>query len=255
MAHKGKAGTLGLALAFLLAAFTSALAQDEQDFVVALVGDWAIYDASYGADGQTCRITLKDQAVEGGYGLEATGCGFEFGALTSWRIVDGQLALMIGDNQIAGLGGNQIRMSGDTSIGAPVIMDRVGANPLVAALTAAYGESGCYYLGFSSTCAEPSQLAKPEFAGDGSGAQITVQVNLNARIEARDDADVLGVVPANSCIVANSCLVAADGVWCRAQFGDRQGWLKKVALRQEKWPILTFVNQCATPAQPETAPN
>jgi SH3-like domain-containing protein len=81
-------------------------------------------------------------------------------------------------------------------------------------------------------------------AGDGSGARINVLVNLNARVEARDGAGILGVVPANTCIVADVCQEASDGVWCRARFGEDFGWLKKVALRQERWPVLTFTNQC-----------
>jgi hypothetical protein len=36
----------------------------------------------------------------------------------------------------------------------------------------------------------------------------------------------------------------ADGVWCQAKVGDKDGWIRKVALRQNKWPILTFTDGC-----------
>ena len=240
---------LALAAMLLPLGSSGAVAQSESEFVDAMAGDWAIYDDQFGSGGKPCQISLQKDKLENGYALGVTDCAFEFGQLTSWRIVNGQMALMVGEDQLAALGGNQIRMSGDTGIGAPVIMDRVGANELVAALVKAHKDSGCYYLGFTSTCVDDKQLQKPALPSDGTGARVGVQVNLNVRAEARDDAPVVGVVPANSCIVTDTCVMAADGVWCRAQFGDVRGWLKKLALRQSTWPVVTFVNQCATAAQ------
>ena len=154
------------------------------------------------------------------------------------------MALKIGSDIVSTLGGNQQRMSGTTAIGAPIILERVEESELVAQIRAARAASGCHYLGFTNNCADDAQLSKPIMAGDGSGARISVLVNLNARVEARDDAAILGVVPANSCIVTDVCQEASDGIWCRARFGEYLGWLKKVALRQERWPVVTFVNQC-----------
>ena len=142
-----------------------------------------------------------------------------------------------------------MRMSGDSAIGAPVVLDRAGANAVVEQVAAARQATGCYYLGFTNTCADEAQLAKPTIGGDGSPIQINIMVNLNARIEARDDAEVIGVVPANSCVVADTCVDTRDGVWCRATFGEQAGWLKKIALRQQTWPVITFVNQCTAPSQ------
>ncbi len=221
-----------------------ASAQSEQDFVTALVGDWAVYDDAYSVAGKTCQVTLKPDANENGYALTTSDCRLEIADLTSWRIANQQLVLAIGPTQIAALGGNQIRMSGDTGIGAPLILDRIGANALVAAITKAREASGCFYLGFSTTCADDAQLQKPVATADGAAPRLGIAVNLNVRDEARDTADVIGVVPANSCIIAETCVNAVDGVWCRAQFGEVKGWLKKLALRQDKWPIVTFVNQC-----------
>lgn len=237
-----------LAAALALALGGPALAQTEDEFVKAFAGDWEVFDDAYGVEGERCRISLADNAVEGGYALTVTSCALELGLLTSWRIIDSQLALMADDLAMAVLGGNQRRMSGDSNIGAPVILDRVGDNALVEDIRKAREASGCYYLGFTTTCVDEAQLAKPAVAPDGSPARIGVLVNLNVRAEARDDAPVLGVVPANSCIVTEVCATAVDGVWCKARFDETAGWLKKLALRQERWPVVTFVNQC----QPES---
>ncbi len=114
-----------------------------------------------------------------------------------------------------------------------------------AALKAARKASGCYYLGFTKTCADEAQLAKPTVPAGGTGAQVSVLVNLTVRAQARDDANAVGIVTANTCIVTDACVEANDGVWCRARFTDRVGWLRKLALRQGQWPVVTFVNQCA----------
>ena len=241
------AGRISILAGFILASLAMpgpAAAQSAEDFVTALAGDWAVYDDAYSAKGKTCQVTLKPDATEDGYGLTTADCTLEMADLTGWKIIDQQLALMIGKDQIAALGGNQIRMSGQTGIGAPLILDRIGANTLVTAITKAREASGCFYLGFSTTCAADAQLRKPAAASDGTGPKLGIVVNLNVRDEARDTANVIGVVPANSCIVAETCVNAVDGVWCRAQFGEVKGWLKKLALRQDKWPIVTFVNQC-----------
>lgn len=221
-----------------------ALAQSEAEFVAVLAGQWEVYDDGYAVDGKHCLVTLKDTKVETDYELSTESCGLELGMLTSWRIVDGQLGLVADGAVIASLGGNQFRMSGNSNIGAPVILDRVGETAAMDRILEAYKSSGCYYLGFTSTCVDEAQLAKPAVPSDGSPARIGILVNLNVRAEAREDANVVGVVPANSCIVTEVCATASDGVWCRARFGEVGGWLKKLALRQERWPVVTFVNQC-----------
>lgn len=235
---------IGIAMGCLLASAAPSLAQTEEEFVAVLTGDWNVLDDIYAVDGKTCSVALKDTKIEGGYALELQSCGLEMGMLTSWRIADGQLVLVAGETVVALLGGNQRRMSGDSNIGAPIIMDRVGAPSSMDDILKAREKSGCYYLGFTSTCVDDAQLAKPAVPSDGSGASIDVLVNLNARVEARDDAAVIGVVPAGSCVLTQVCATASDGVWCRASFGDAVGWLRKLALRQETWPVVTFVNQC-----------
>jgi SH3-like domain-containing protein len=100
--------------------------------------------------------------------------------------------------------------------------------------------SGCFYSGFTSSCAPANEIGKPA----AEAPSLKVLVNLNVRNEARDDAAVLGVIPASSCITAEVCLNAADGPWCRAQFDGKTGWFRKLALRQNRWPVVTFFNAC-----------
>jgi hypothetical protein len=237
----------GLAAVFLLAG--AAQAQTEADFVAAFSGDWQVYDDRFSEDGGRCRISLQQQAADGNYALTKDGCAGALAAVSNWGIVDAQMALLNGGDAVVLLGGNQRRMSGSTAQGEPVILERVGSAGMIDALQAAYRLSGCYYLGFTDDCAPEAAIAKPEPV-DGE-IRINVLANLNVRSEARDDAGILGVVPAQSCIVAETCVTASDGVWCRAAFGDRAGWLRQLALRQSRWPIVTYTNTC--PAGSEAA--
>lgn len=69
-------------------------------------------------------------------------------------------------------------------------------------------------------------------------------MQLNARSEPRPDAAILGVLDAKSCIKVKACTQASDGLWCQADFDNEVGWFKKQAVRQGKWPVLTFVSGC-----------
>lgn len=232
---------LALAGAFCAA---DASAQTEAEFVAAFAGEWRIHDEAFAQGVQICRLTLRSEAEEGRYKLDRATCGGELSDVSSWGIADGQMAFFTGEEVAVTLGGTQRRMSGNTKSGAPVILERAGATGPAEQLQAARQAAGCYYLGFTNRCATEADLAKPAQAGTGEPARVNVIVNLNVRAEARDDAGVIGVIPANSCVSTSVCATASDGVWCRAEFGDRNGWLRKLALRQNRWPVVTFLNQC-----------
>lgn len=224
---------------------TSAVyAQSEADFVKAFSGEWRVFDSLFSAEGQPCRLALGTDSEQGRYKVETGPCQAELSKISHWRIADGQMALLEGDKVIVTLGGNQRRMSGTSAAGNPVILERAGAGSMASLLQAARKATGCYYLGFTKECAPEAELAKPVAGGGSLSPSINVVVKLNVRAEARDDANVLGAIPANSCIVADTCVTASDGVWCRAKFGDRTGWLRKLALRQNRWPVVTFTNGC-----------
>lgn len=235
-----------LSILALVGAFyvPGASAQTQAEFVAAFAGEWRVHDEAFAQGVQICRLTLRDEAEEGRYKLERATCGGELSDLSSWGIADGQMALFAGTEVAVTLGGTQRRMSGNTKSGVPVILERASASGSADQLQAARQAAGCYYLGFTANCAAEADLAKPARVGSGEPARVKVIVNLNVRAEARDDAGVIGVIPANSCVSTNVCATASDGVWCRAEFGDRNGWLRKLALRQDRWPVVTFLNQC-----------
>jgi hypothetical protein len=235
-------------VACLLLAFGStfpALAQSEADFIAAFAGDWKVVDPSFDADGGQCGLVLGKDKDGAGYKLDKSHCGGELAKAARWGIADSQLAFFDGGGAVlARLGGNQRRMTGTTVAGKPVIFDRVGTKGLGDQLQAAAKASGCYYLGFTKRCAAASDLVNPRPAGTQGETKVKVIANLNVRAEARDDAGIVGVVPQNACVSVNNCLTASDGVWCSAKFGDKQAWLHKLALRRDKWPIVTFVAEC-----------
>lgn len=107
-------------------------------------------------------------------------------------------------------------------------------------LEAARRTGGCFYAGFTTKCVDAAQAAPPA----PQGASVQVLVNLNVRAEARDDAEIVGVVPTQTCVMTELCITATDGPWCRAEFGERTGWMRKLALRQNRWAIVTFENFC-----------
>lgn len=218
-------------------------AQSEQEFIDAFAGDWKIVDARYVSEADLCSLQLGAQAAEeaGHYELESWGCGAEFEHAAWWGIGDGQMIFYDEDGQlIVRLGGNQHRMSGDTAADFPVILERADLAGSAQAIEAAVGQSGCYFEGFTDQCVAESELAMPD---DDTG-EVNVIVNLNIRAEAREDAAVVGVVAQDQCIATEICTTASDGIWCRAQFDETTGWLRKMALRQGRWPVVTFLNGC-----------
>jgi hypothetical protein len=234
------------ALAAVFACFAwPAHAQSEAEFVKAFAGSWTVFDDSFASGALKCSIDLETTGSGGRFDLVAKNCGAGLAGVAKWGIVDNQLAMLDASGAVqVRLGGNQHRMTGTTAAGKPVIFDRADAAGLRSPVLAAVKVAGCYYLGFSSTCAPLSELASPMAAGNKSAGKAKVVVNLNVRAEASDDAKVVGVIPQNTCISLETCLTASDGVWCQAKFGDKDGWFHKVALRQSRWPIVTFTNGC-----------
>ena len=110
------------------------------------------------------------------------------------------------------------------------------------AIRAALSKYKCYYRGFTNICATETDLQLPTFAEESPTAVRTL-VNLNVRNQPRADAAVLGVVPRETQLNVNQCLIASDGLWCRGNFSGKTGWFTRSALRDETWPILTFVPQ------------
>ena len=225
-------------------AFVSAMpakAQSEADFVNAFAGTWQTLDPDY-TDGGACRVGLNDVPVGNRYGLTTKNCGGLMAGLRGWGIDDNQLALADGQGAVvARLGGNQNRVSGQTADGATVIFERIpdGSDAPASDVVA----SDCTYFGYTSSCAKESDFARPAAEPDRE-MTARVLVKLNARAEARPDAEVLASIPAGTCVRVSECTTASDGDWCRATIADTTGWIRQRAMRQDRWPVLTYTAGC-----------
>ena len=239
-----------LATAILSAVFlgdgaVSSSAQTLEEFVKAFSGKWVAFDDRYRADGQQCTIDLAGDAVADKLALKGENCAGELGTVETWGIVDNQLALFdAGGVPVVRLGGNQRRISGSTASDQPVILERASMPGIAAVLRSAAEAAGCYYLGFSDKCAPTDELSSPHSMDSKGDYKVKVVVNLNVRSAARADSEVRGVVPINTCLRVEQCVRSSDSVWCRAKFGEMTGWISKATLRQERWPIITFTNDC-----------
>lgn len=249
---------LKLALAFAavgsLSAATSGLAQTREQLVEAFSGEWFVFDTAFKTGAEPCSVTLTGTAVseDGRMGSSSSNCSGALAALASWSVEGGVLRLFdTAEDQRAELGGNQRRITGITLPDmAGIVVERSNGDGNAEALALAVQKHRCYYVGLTATCAGPDDLAQPTFVpeGDRQLAQVETFGTLIVRGQPRRDATQIGAIPPATCIRVNQCLVASDGTWCRASFGETSGWIAKTALRREEWPIITYKSGCSTPA-------
>jgi len=236
-------GAIIAATAFF-ASFGGAAAQSEQEFVAAFSGQWFAFEPRFSNGSGNCTVIL-DSAFDGSPGaVTTTGCAAPMSQIAGWRIESGRIVLVDASGSvITGLGGNQRRITGDlNSNGEGIVLERAEGDGSTAALASALSRHRCYYLGFTQSCASASQVSRPELTEEnGAYGIVDVLVNLNVRAQPRRDAPSLGTVPSETSIRVNYCLQASDGIWCRAVFGEREGWLAKTAIRRDEWPIVTYV--------------
>ncbi|WDR05522.1 AprI/Inh family metalloprotease inhibitor [Devosia rhodophyticola] len=237
---------LACAFVFLFGTFAlPAWAQSQAEFVSAFSGKWQIYEQRMGIGSSVCKLELAAQTQGSRLQMTTADCAAPLGAAASWSIEGSQLVFYDADDKaLAKLGGNQKRVTGETADKTFVIVERSNGDGMAATLQAAYNASGCYYLGYTQKCAPRSEMAEPTPTPDGR-IHIQLQANLGVHTEPRNDANIVGTAQKDSCVVADSCVMASDGPWCRAKFGDTTGWLRKLTLRQNRWPVVTFVNSCS----------
>jgi hypothetical protein len=218
-------------------------AQSQADFVNAFSGKWQVYEQRLAAGTGLCQLDFSSHADGAHMGLTASNCAAPLASAAAWAIEGSQLVVYDAENKpVVKLGGNQKRVTGMAG-DVPIILERAGGDGTAAMLQAAYNASGCYYLGYSQTCAPRSALAEPAPAPDGR-MQIELLADLSVHSEPRSDADVVGTAQKGSCVAVDSCTMASDGPWCRASFGKTSGWLRKLTMRQNRWPVVTYVNSC-----------
>lgn len=228
-----------------LAVAGPALAQSQADFVNAFSGKWQIYEQRLAAGSGMCKLDLSKNADGAHMALKVTDCATPLASATSWSIEGSQLVLYDAQGkQMVKLGGNQKRVTGTSEDNTPIILERAGGDGTAARLQATYNASGCYYLGYTQTCASRAELGEPAPAPDGR-IQINLAANLGVHSEPRGDSAVIGTAKKGSCIAVDTCTMASDGPWCRATFGQSTGWLRKLTIRENRWPVVTFTNSCA----------
>lgn len=233
-----KVTALGCVFSALALIAAPALAQSEDELVTAFSGDWYVFDPAFRSGGGECKIALDREMA-----ATVSGCGAALIGIATWRIEDGQIMLADeADQLVAAMGGNQQRITGTLAdSGQGLIVERADGDGTAAAISNALGRHRCYFIGFTRTCAGPDVMAAPQpSAEDPSLGRIEVLANLNVRTQPRRDAAVIGVVQQGTPVAVDYCTVASDGVWCRAVFGTQAGWLAKIALRQNEWPIITY---------------
>jgi len=235
-----------LSLVVALAAMASPVAaQSQAELVTAFSGPRQVYDRQMASGSDYCKITLAGSAQGQRFKLATQGCEDPLGSVSTSSIESNQLVFYdTKDTPLTRLGGSQKRVTGMSAAGTPIILERPGGDGTAAALQGAVNASGCYFLGYTKTCATKTDVAAPKLPASG-GTKIKMLVDLGVRAEPRIDADVVGAVKAEQCISVDTCTVASDGPWCKAAFGQTNAWIRKLTLRQNRWPVITFTNSCS----------
>lgn len=244
-----KSLNLLIALCLMAASGQNAFAQTRAELVTAFAGDWFVFEPSHASGTDPCQLTLNADNAEAGAAMPLgnAGCSADLSSLETWNVEDGRLVLFTSTGTpLVELGGTQLRLTGtlDAS-GLAIVAERSGGDGANIEIANAVQRHRCYYLGVTDNCAAEADLQPPVFAGEAPAlASVETLGTLVVRSQPRRDAPEVGRIPQGTCVRVNQCLVATDGTWCRARFGDVTAWLARNAVRQNEWPILTFRNGC-----------
>lgn len=210
-----------------------AAAQSEAEFVEAFAGPWQTLSTNFSDGSERCALTFDPTAVETGYALTVVNCAGDLAAAQTWGISERQLALFAEDGRVlARMGGSQQRLNGET----------VGGNALVLLRTdGAATQRDCVFVGYSTACASDAQLSAPLVSDE---ARVSVLTKLNARAEPSLSAEAVRELSPGTCVSVDRCTAGTQGIWCRAQVADASLWIKKEAVRLQRYPVVTFVNSC-----------
>lgn len=260
-------GVFHAAAILTLMGAASASAQDRNQLISAFSGQWFLFDPAYRAspdstctltllqEGQTQPLAISDNDVGDRLPAQMTGCNWRLAPVTLWTVEEGVLRFYDQSlDLVAELGGNQRRITGTTAPeGDGIILERASGDGNAEAIALAMQRHRCYFRGFTDQCIDDDDRAAPQFDSDTGLAQVQLLVNLLVRSQPRRDSSSVGTLPQGTCIRVSQCIIASDGTWCRARFGDVIAWMPQVALRQQEWPIYTYRAGC--PEAEEPAPN
>lgn len=225
-----------------LFAQNSAQAQSNEAVAKAFAGRWITYDRNF-ADEKSCVLSFSAKKTGDLYPITKKGCSGALADIAGWRIQNNQLVFMSNANSaIALVGGNQERLSGTIlQSKLPIIIERL---EIAQKIENARKSIQCSYIGYSQRCASPRDFAPPA-ASISSPSPVQILVNLNARIEPRNNATIQTVLKPKACVSAIVCTVASDGLWCKVKTENGDAWIKKQTVRQQRWPVITFKNGCS----------
>jgi hypothetical protein len=231
----------GLSLVGALCFAAPVAAQSEQEFINAFSGEWYVFDADMHTRSAACLMALLGTKKDGVLPVGVDGCEAPLSTVDRWSIRDGRIILSSQTAEIAAMGGNQFRVTGELNdTGKSLVIERGQGDGNSAKIAAALRKHKCYFVGFSQRCAVEADLKIPEISEGESFATIETLANINARAQPRRDAPSLGVIALGIRVQVDQCLTASDGPWCRAKIGDNVVWLAMTALRQNEWPIVTY---------------
>ncbi|SEP13640.1 Protease inhibitor Inh [Salinihabitans flavidus] len=225
-------------------------AQSRADLIEAFSGDWFIFDSARGTGSSACQLSLGTQptAEDGPMPLSQRHCTAPLTDVAVWDVQQGQLVFVDeAGTPLAQLGGNQRRLTGNLAPdGEGVVVERANGDGSNLEIAQAVQKYRCFFLGVSSDCASEEDLKAPEFPQEAEQQTASIETlgNVVARSQPRRDSSQVGTIPGNTCIQVDQCLVASDGLWCRAGFGDTTAWIARNAVRQGEWPIITFRSDC-----------
>jgi hypothetical protein len=210
-------------------------------FAHAMAGEWIVQQSNASSGASSCKLNLKLSGSPSQFDIDNTGCSGELARVVGWSIENDQLALRNskGENFVL-LGGNQFRLSGKTTGGDTIVLVRANPPPVAPAAS-----RNCAYLGYTSSCASPPELGAPAIPHGGS-TPVRVLVKLNLRIRPEPGAPVVRVLAPNTCVAADRCEQKAGGLWCHAKISGVDGWIKKEAVRLNRWTVVTFLNHCSS---------
>lgn len=236
--------------AFGLAAITalpaSATARAQSGEASFLTGGWTARIVDRFGVQRTCRIELSATGSIFGNRMANTGtCAGGLAMVARWRSERGRVIL----SDMAGTALARLRqapggLAGVSSAGEQLWLAR-GGNGFGAGGPSFPGpRRPCQiYYGTSERCAPSADLDAPRLM---PGENTTVRVVYPANLRTAPDlsAPSLGIIPLNTCLVAEACVPApGGGEWCRMRYGDRSGYMLKVFERDGRRAIL-FSNRC-----------
>ncbi|CAH1651544.1 SH3b domain-containing protein [Hyphomicrobiales bacterium] len=216
----------------------------------AFAGTWSVQLTDAFGHRQNCSIELSGAgSIMGAYRASPRGCGSALVSVSRWQPRHGGISLDdVSGRPLVALRAGRGGFTGTDEGGRPIRLISPGA-PRGYGFSQPFDEPlqpsrGCsVYYGQSERCAEARDLAAPRLA---PGQSVTVRIVYPANLRQFPSlgAPSLGLIPVDTCAVADSCARQGDGgEWCRISYAGRTGYVVKTFERDGRRQIL-YSNAC-----------